>query len=102
MMLAALTANYPYSEIFCFTLSTTYMSSNPSFTFPYEFGGRHIEEYNAIIRKAASAQRCGLVDLYAYGTPYDSIDGSHPNASGMSTLAALTIKDIAGSGTMRY
>ena len=35
-----------------------------------------------------------LVDLYKYNTPYDTIDGTHPNTNGMKTLAELIIGNI--------
>ena len=70
------------------------MSSNPSFSFPYEYGGTHIEKYNQIIKDTAETHKCKVIDLYSYHIPYDSIDGSHPNADGMNTLATLIIREI--------
>ena len=45
-MIGKIKSNYPDAEIWCCTLNTTFMSSNPSFTFPYKYSGSHIEEYN--------------------------------------------------------
>lgn len=93
-MLAKIKSNYPSAEIWCCTLCTTYMRSNPSFTFPYSFRGHHIEEYCNIIKDKASLLGCKLIDLYAEKTPYDAVDGSHPTKKGMKTLANLMLKTI--------
>lgn len=95
-MLGKIKTNYPNAEIWCCTLNTTFMSSNPSFNFPYKYGGTHIEEYNKIIKNTADINNCKIIDLYSYHIPYDSIDGSHPNADGMNTLATLIIRSIGG------
>ncbi len=94
-MLENVTSNYPNAEIWCCTLNTTYMSTNQRFKFPYMHGGIHIEEYNREIKQAANNYNCKIADLYKYNTPYDTIDGSHPNADGMNTLATLVIKEMA-------
>lgn len=93
-MLEKTKTNYPNAEIWCCTLNTTFMSSNPSFNFPYKYGGTHIEEYNQIIKDTADINNCKIIDLYSYHIPYDSIDGSHPNADGMNTLATFMIREI--------
>lgn len=96
-MLSKIKANYPDAEIWCCTLNTTFMSSNSSFKFPYEYGEmQHIEEYNQIIKDTASQYQCKVINLYDYHLPYDSIDGSHPNADGMNTLAMMMIREIGG------
>ncbi len=95
-MLENVTSNYPNAEIWCCTLNTTYMSTNPRFKFPYKHGGIHIEEYNRKIKQVANNyNNCEIIDLYKYNIPYDTIDGSHPNANGMNTLATLVIKEMA-------
>ena len=63
-------------------------------SFPYCFGGRHIEEYCKIIRGCAEKYGCRLIDLYKYVTPFDTIDGSHPNAKGMKTIADAIIGQL--------
>lgn len=95
-MLKKLKYNYPQSEIWCCTLNKTFMSRKPSFVFPEKHGGIHIEEYNEIIRRIARWNNCRLIDLYDYNMAYDSIDGSHPNNMGMSTIATMVIRSIAG------
>lgn len=101
-MLTKLRANYPNAEIWCCTLNITFVSSNSSFKFPYEYGGTHIEEYNQIIKDTADMHNCKVIDLYSYHIPYDSIDGSHPNADGMNTLATLMIREIGGKEVNRF
>lgn len=101
-MISKIKSNYPKAEIWCCTLNTTYMYSNPSFKFPLEYTGKHIEIYNSIIRKTANTQSCKLIDIYSYSVPYDSIDGSHPNAVGMNTLANMIINSIVGKKSEFY
>lgn len=93
-MLFKLKMNYPNAEIWCCTLSESFMASKPGFVFPHTYGGEHIEVYNDIIRDAVSNCRCRLVDLYRHHKPYDSLDGSHPTADGMNTLATVTIREM--------
>ena len=95
-MLRKLKANYPNSDIWCCTLCATFMSSNPSFDFPCVYNGNDINEYNRIIETVAKQYDCKIIDLFSYHIPYDSIDGSHPNANGMNTLATLMIRSIGG------
>lgn len=95
-MLKKLKTNYPHSEIWCCTLSETFMSKNPDFTFPHKYSGTHIEEYNEIIRKISFRNKCKLIDLYRCRMPYDSIDGTHPTSKGMSTIATVVIREMTG------
>ena len=93
IMIQKLKVNYPDAEIWCCTLCPTFMSADTSFVFPAMFGGIHIEEYNQVIRETARREGCRLLDLYLYQTPYDTIDGTHPNNSGMRTLATLVLRE---------
>lgn len=93
-MLKKLKTNYPHSEIWCCTLSETFMSKNPDFTFPHKYSGTHIEEYNEIIRNVSFSNKCKLIDLYRCRMPYDSIDGTHPTSKGMSTIATAVIREM--------
>lgn len=93
-MLEKLRNNYPDTEVFCCTLCSTYMSGKPSFVFPENYGGINIEKYNAVIRSIAESRNCKVIDLYKYHLPYDSVDGSHPNRSGMHTLATLMLREM--------
>lgn len=89
--------NYPSAEIWCCTLCATFMSSDQSFNFPYIYNGSNINEYNQIIETIAKQYNCKIIDLFSYHIQYDSIDGSHPNADGMNTLATLMIRSIGAS-----
>lgn len=101
-MLSKIMSNYPNAEIWCCTLNTTFMSSNPSFEFPYAPAKMHIEKYNQIIMETAYMHKCKVIDLYNYHTPYDSIDGTHPNSDGMNTLATLMIKEMGDTKAMQF
>lgn len=95
-MIRKIRSNYPNAEIWCCTLCATFMSSDPSFKFPYKYNGNYINKYNQIIETVANQQNCKMIDLFSYSVPYDSIDGSHPNVNGMNTLATLMIRSIGG------
>lgn len=94
-MLRKIKSNYPNTEIWCCTLCETYMSSRPDFTFPHKYGGTHIEVYNESIRNIVKCNGCRLIDLYQYKMPYDSIDGSHPTATGMRTIATMMVRTMS-------
>ncbi len=91
LMIQKLKDNYPNSEIWCFTLAETVISKMPDFKFPHSYNGIDIQKYNVEICRIANEYRCKIVHLK---TPYDSIDGIHPNEAGMNTIALQTIKEM--------
>ncbi len=95
LMLKKLKKNYPHSQIWCCTLSTTYRSNDPGYKFRPSYGGTHMEVYNDVIRQAARENRCDIADVYRSQTPCDTLDGLHPNAVGMRTLASAIIGCMA-------
>ena len=94
-MLEQLRENYPDAEIWCGTLVRTYVSTSPRFTFPESYAGIPIQEYNRAIEHCALKAGCRLLDLERQCVPYDAVDGTHPNAAGMDTLAALIVRQMA-------
>lgn len=97
IMLKKIKKNYPSADIWCCTLSETYMSSKPTFKFPHKYAGIHIEVYNEIIREVVYKNACRLIDLYNFHIPYDAVDGSHPTKDGMDTIAVEIIRSVAGN-----
>lgn len=95
LMLRKLRKNYPNAEIWCCTLGQTYISENPEFKFPEAYGGISIREYNHCIVNGALANDCRVLDLYGEDVPCDTVDGTHPNAAGMDTLAMLAVRQMA-------
>lgn len=93
-MLKKIRNNYPAAEVWCCTIPSTYMQSNPRFQFPKVYGGNDVEVYNAQIIETANHFCCRVLDLYSCGIPYDSIDGTHPSRKGMQTLASLMLKCV--------
>lgn len=91
-MLEKLTANYPYAEIWCMTLPVGRWSANEFYSFRYCYAGTHIDEYCEIVREMAKSFGCRLIDLYHGDERHDTIDGFHPNKSGMMTLADSVIR----------
>lgn len=86
-MLRGIRQNYPKAEIWCYTLSETYMESKPAFRFPSAYGGIEIMRYNQVIAECAGECGCRLVDVHGLREPCDTVDGTHPTAAGMDTLA---------------
>ena len=95
LMIERLRDNYPDAEIWCFTLAKSCQTNSSDFVFPYCYRGRHIEEYCKVIRDLAAEYGCRLIDLYACAEPYDTIDGFHPNANGMQTIAKAVLQEIS-------
>jgi hypothetical protein len=94
-MLNQLKRNYPRAEIWCCTLAKTCMDANPGFRFPERFGGVNLREYNRQIVNAALAAGLCVADLYSQEIPFDTLDGTHPTAKGMDTLAMLMVRQMA-------
>ena len=86
-MLERVEKNYPGAELWCFTLPVSIRSNKPDFVFPYSYGKWHIDDYCEVIRACAAARGCRVIDLYRADIPHDTVDGLHPNAEGMKTLA---------------
>ena len=93
-MLERIKAKYPDAEIWCLTLAVSKCRTVRDFSFPYSYSGRHIAEYCDAIRHCAEKYGCRLIDLYNNCEPYDTIDGFHPNADGMKTIAEGVIDEI--------
>jgi hypothetical protein len=94
-MLSQLKRNYPQAEIWCCTLAKTCMATNPNFRFPENYSGFHIREYNHQIVNAALAADLCVADLFSQEIPFDTLDGTHPTAKGMDTLAMLMVRQMA-------
>ena len=76
-------------------LGETAIASRPDFRFPEAFGGVNIREYNYQIANAALAAGVCLADIHSQEIPFDTLDGTHPTAKGMDTLAMLMIRQMA-------
>lgn len=100
VMLEKIRRNYPSAELWCFTLGVSKCVRNPMFEFPYRYAGRHIEEYNAVIRDCAKEAGCQLIELFPslVEEPFDTVEGFHPNADGMKTISAVVLRQIAEAG----
>lgn len=94
MMLDKLRTNYPRSEIWCFTLPVNSKKQNEELEFSYRSHGRHIEEYCDVIRSVSEKFGCRVVDLYSELLSFDTIDGFHPNVSGMKSIADVILSKM--------
>ena len=93
-MLEKLKGNYPCAEIWCLTLPISSCLAMENFTFSHSFGGRHICEYSEAIRQCAMRHGCRLIDLEKNEEPVDTMDGCHPNANGMMTMANAIMAEL--------
>lgn len=93
-MLKKLKTNYPSAEIWCVSLCTCTVATDPSFKFDYYWGGIHITEYNKTIKALAEELGCKFIDIYDESNPYDTMDEIHPNYIGMQTIKNNVLKNL--------
>lgn len=86
-MLKKLRSNYPLAELWCFTLP---VSADQAI----RYRGASVEDYNNVIRSCAKAQGARVLELYRPDACYHTVDGFHPNATGMQQMAELAIEQI--------
>ena len=87
-MLEKLKRNYPRAEIWCLTLP---QGRGGEFQ---GVAGRRIHDYCEAIRSCGEQAGCSVVDIYRPDQPYDTIDGYHPNAAGMRTIADAVLDGL--------
>lgn len=96
-MLRKLRENYPEAEIWCLTLPYSHWSRQPDFEPPLIRAGWHRKDYCRAIRECAEKTGCKTVDICHPDAPYDTIDGYHPTAEGMRTIADAVLKEIGAN-----
>ena len=100
IMLKKIRRNYPEAEIWCLTLPCGYRRGTPAYRPPLVRAGHHLTEYNDVIRACAENNGCKLLDIFHPGEPYESLEGYHPNANGMKTIASHVLCALEGSGAL--
>ena len=93
-MLKDIKGLYPKSEIWCATLLRGYMDDTHEDLFFNADGCISQKIYSDIIRQVAEEAEVHVADLGKYGVEYETIDGVHPNKTGMKTLAELWLKEM--------
>ena len=93
-MLAKIKANYPNAEVWCLTLPVGCRSNQPDFMPILIRGGWHQADYCRVIRSCARKMQCRVVDIFLPDYPYDTMDGYHPTAEGMKTIAKSVLHAI--------
>lgn len=88
-MLKNATERFPAATICCGTLCRGYLRNPALPLFVNLDACTPLAEYNEQIRQAVAGFGCHLVDLAAADVEYCSIDGVHPDVTGMKTLAEL-------------
>lgn len=95
-MLEKIRRNYPEAEIWCLMLPKSYRRQAPELVIPDRPGGRHIADYCDAIKACGEKFGCRVIDIYHPEAPYDTIDGYHPNADGMKTIANAVLYGVCG------
>ena len=98
LMLKKLRTNYPLAEIWCCTLCEAYIAVHPEYKFPWGHTGKPATLFSSTIRKCAARRDCHVIDLESLHTPYESLDGAHPTAAGMTQLADMICKSMVAEG----
>ncbi len=93
-MLQRLKARYPETEIWCGTLLMGKPAEIPEDSFFNLDSVISPKIYSDIIRKIAG--ECGMpaAELDRYDMEYDTIDGVHPNKTGMEVIADLWLREL--------
>lgn len=94
VMLEKLRGNYLSAEIWCVSLGVSRWTGNDSFKFPFYKNGKHILEYCNAIKSCVNQLGGRFLDIYHSEEDYDTIDGYHPNASGMQTIANSILNQL--------
>ena len=96
LMLDGIRQRCPSARVVCATLLSGTIASRPDLK-PYVVNemGHHLDEYNEVIRKAATAEGAEIADLAANEIFYDSLDGVHPTRLGHETIANIWLDELA-------
>ncbi len=97
-MLKGLRSRYPGVAVVCGTLIRTYIRGRADWTFPECHGGLPLEEYNESIRSICASNSCYLADVSRGGEHYETLDGTHPTASGHRSIAQAWIRCLSELG----
>lgn len=91
--LTQLRSMYPAATVLCTTMLTTTVAGRPDWCWP-ESEKRSLDRYNDAIRfSAEKVNGCKVVDLAKWApTPFETIDGIHPNQKGHQQVADAFIK----------
>lgn len=101
-MLEKIKEKYPNAQIWCLTLPVSTWSRYPEFVPPMIRSGWHLADYCRVIRVCAARSGCKVVDIFDPTAPYDTIDGYHPTADGMKTIAAAVLEAVGEERAYDY
>ena len=97
-MLEKIRNRYPRAEIWCLTLPRSCWRSHPDFVVPEVYAGVPFHGYCQVIRESGAKFGCRVVEICDPQNPYDTIDGFHPTAVGMQTIADAVLKSLREGG----
>ncbi len=94
LMLRKIKTNHPHTVIWCCTLPDSVCLAHPENPLPSSWNAPSAAEYAEAVKRLAAQNGSRVIHLCGNGTAYDSIDGVHPNADGMATLARAIIAEM--------
>ena len=81
----------PNATVWCMTVLPGRLAGVGHTTFPYQYRGNKLEDFNAALARGAKAAGGVVCDAAGLGYEYEGLDGTHPTALGMKQMAALFI-----------
>ena len=98
-MLQKLRKNYPNAEIWCLTLPIG-DSAEENLRRPSSRIGRQVSDYCEAIRVCAMENGCRVIDVSHKLEAHNTVDGCHPKANGMKTLADAVLDGLFNIKTL--
>ena len=87
-MLQRVRTIHPNAQVWAGTLclgQAPAIAGRPYYIEPERF--QSLKDYNQVIRDCVESSDCHLADLAAAGVTYETVDGIHPDKTGMTTFA---------------
>lgn len=100
LMIEQIKEQYPRAKVVCGTILRSKLKTDEKWTFPEEYAGVPLEDYNYVIRQTASKKNVFLADVAAYESRYETLDGTHPTAEGHQTIANAWLKCLLESDVL--
>lgn len=97
-MLQKLKQNYPEAELWCLTLPVSDRLSRAPAAALRLPGEHSLEAYCRAICTCARQYGCRVLDIFDPASPFETMDGNHPTAAGMRTIAAAVWQCLEGEG----
>lgn len=95
IMLKKIISRNPMAKIICGTIMRTEIRGMNNWKFPEHYAGIGLEDYNDAIRRVVKRNDCIVADISRLGMRYETLDGTHPTATGHLIIADAWIRCLA-------